>query len=55
MSDATRLTALLIRMAELANRWDRVATRDLPSSPHAAEFAAVLRYEVMQALGEADR
>ena len=31
MSDATRLTALLIRMAELANRWDRVATRDLPS------------------------
>mgnify|MGYP000258175349 CR=1 FL=1 len=55
MSDATRLTGLLIRMAELANRWDRVATRGEEGRSHAAEFAAVLRYEVMQALGEADR
>lgn len=53
MADDSRcLTALLIRMAELANRWDRLATYELPSSPHAADFAEVLRDEVQRALAD---
>ena len=53
MSDTARLTALLDRMAALADRWDRLATYELPSSPYAAHFAEVLRSEVLDALHEA--
>lgn len=54
VDDSRRLTALLDGMAKLANRWDRLATYELPSSPHAADFAEVLRAEVRQALADAE-
>lgn len=50
--DSRRLTALLDGMAELASRWDRLATYELPSSPYAAHFAEVLRAEVNRALAD---
>ena len=50
--DSRRLTALLGAIAEVANRWDRLATYELPSSPYAAHFAGVLRAEVNRALAD---
>lgn len=52
--DSRRLTALLATMAEVANRWDRLATYGLPSSPHAVGFAETLRAEVQHALADVE-